>query len=379
MWKTATILTGIVLILLAFGIVMLSSTSSARAEQAFGNPNYFLIRQAIWMAISLAAAAVAARIDYHRLRPWAVPLMLLTLVLLGMVLIPGVGLRVKGSSRWLRFGPMNVQPSEIAKFSLVLFLAWWMSKERRWFPQFWKGFAVPALVMGLTVGLVFKEPDFSTTLLLAMVGGSVMLFGGMRLRFLVVSGALGFSGFVWAVMQDSVRMNRVISFLDPERYAGRESYQLMNAIYAFVIGGGRGAGLGAGMQKHFYLPEAHTDFIFAIIGEELGIGATMGVLVLFFGIFICGLVITARAPDYFGRILAFGITMTLTLQALINIGVVTGSLPTTGIALPFISYGGSSLLVFLGMIGVLINIALHASGQIDDEDTRLIKDRVHRL
>lgn len=379
MWKTASLLIGIVLVLLAVGIVMLASTSAARADAVHGNPNHFVLLQFRWIGIGLIVAAVAARLDYHILRGWALPLFLLTLVLLVMVLVPGVGIAAKGSSRWLRFGPVNMQPSEIAKFSLVLFLAWWMMKAQRRLASLAKGFAPPALALAAVLGLVLRQPDYGTTLLLAAIGGVMMLFGGFRPRHVLVSGALGGAAFAWAVMNNPLRLSRITSFLERERYAEGESYQLMQAIYAFAAGGARGAGLGDGLQKRFYLPEAHTDFIFAIIGEELGAAATLGVLALFAGLCACGLATAARAPDPFGRFLAFGLTLSITLQALINIGVVTGCLPTTGLALPFISYGGSSLVVALGMVGVLINIALHAAGRIADEDTRAVKDRLRRF
>ena len=174
-------------------------------------------------------------------------------------------------------------------------------------------------------------------------------------------------------------MRRILSFLHPERYAEDEAFQLINALYAFIAGGLRGAGLGQGLQKRFYLPEAHTDFIFAIIGEEMGFIFTAGIVLLYLGFLFCGMFIAWRAPDRFGRLLAFGITLMIATQAAINIGVVTGCLPTKGLALPFIRYGGSSLLVCSFMVGVLVNVALHAGGAIEDDDTRIIKDRTVRL
>ena len=378
MWKTVSWLIGIVLALLALGMVMLASTSAVQASAQHHNANYYVVRQAVWLVLALVAAGGMSRLDYHRLRPWAGPLVVMTLVLLALCFVPGIRLRVKGSSRWLNLRALNFQPSELAKFATVLFLAWWMDRRKRLAGTFKWGFLLPGGVLALILGMIFIEPDFGTTLLLATVGSLLLVFGGTPVRTLMGFGSLGLLGFSYAVMQDEVRMKRVISFLDPERYAGKEAYQLMQALQAFAIGGLWGVGLGQGMQKRYYLPEAHTDFILAIIGEELGLVATVGVLALFAGFCFCGLRIAWRAPDLFGRLLALGATLTITCQALINVAVVTGSVPTKGIALPFISYGGSNLAVTGLFVGLLLNIARHAGGAPDD-DTQPVKDRVRRF
>jgi len=212
-----------------------------------------------------------------------------------------------------------------------------------------------------------------------VVGLAILYVGGTRTAYLAVFALVGFSGFVVAVIRDPVRMNRIMAFLNPEQYAQTYSFQLLSAINAFIAGGPMGVGLGGSIQKHYYLPEAHTDFIFAIIGEELGVAATLAIVLMFTGLFVCGLRISLRAPDTFGRILAFGITLMITLQAVINMGVVIGLLPTKGLPLPFISAGGSSLMISLLEIGVLYNIALHARGRAADSKTKAIKDRVHQF
>jgi cell division protein FtsW len=214
---------------------------------------------------------------------------------------------------------------------------------------------------------------------MGLVGMGIMFIGGTRIGYLAIAAALGCSGFLLAIMQSPERMRRIFAFLNPDKYAQDEAFQLLNAIYAFVIGGGSGVGLGASLQKHFYLPEAHTDFIFAIVGEELGIGASVGVVLLFLGFLFCGLRISLRAVDAFGRLVAFGITSMITLQAAINIGVVTGCLPTKGLPLPFISFGGTSIAVSLLMVGVLVNIALQAGSEREDDDIPVIRDRAHDL
>ncbi|MBU0677256.1 MAG: putative lipid II flippase FtsW [Verrucomicrobia bacterium] len=379
MWKTTSLLTGCVLILVTLGVVMLASTSSVHGASAHGDSLYFVKRQCVWLVVAILASFVAIRLDYHYWRDLAIPLAVFTLALLVMAVLPGVGISIKGSSRWLRFGPVRFQPSELAKLSSVVLLAWWMAKNQRHAEKLTNGLLLPLAGLGLFLGLIFVEPDFGTTLLIGVVGMLIMLIGGTRISYLVIAGALGLTGFTLAIMQNAERMRRIIAFLNPEKYAKDEAFQLLNAIYAFVIGGGRGVGLGQSLQKRFYLPEAHTDFIFAIIGEELGITASMGVIVLFLLIFLAGMHIALKAPDIFGRLLGFGITVLIALQAVINIGVVTGCLPTKGLPLPFISFGGSSLVMSCVMVGILINVARQSSGDLIDDDNRTIKDRARRI
>lgn len=274
---------------------------------------------------------------------------------------------------------MNFQPSELAKFSIVVFLAWWMARIQRHAGELKRGLIWPLFGLGLCLGLIFIEPDFGTTMLIGVVGMTMMFVGGTRMTYLAVAAVTGLAGFTLAVMQNAERMRRITAFLNPEKYALDEAHQLLMAIYAFVVGGPYGVGLGQGLQKHSYLPEAHTDFIFAIIGEELGLVFSLLVVILFLAFFLCGLRISLRAPDQFGRLLGFGITLMITVQAAINIGVVTGSLPTKGLPLPFISFGGSSLFMTLGMVGVLLNIASQVADGGREDETRYIKDSTHRL
>lgn len=379
MWKTPTLLVFIVLCLMIFGVVMLASTSGIKAQAIYGDPQYFLKRQLVWALIALMAGGISSRIDYHRWRALAVPVFALAVVGLALVFVPGIGVKIGGSRRWLHFGPAGLQPSEFAKFALILVMAWWMAREQRHAQEFIRGAFIPACLMGSAIGLIFLEPDFGTTLLAASVGIIIMYAGGARSRYLLLFALAGLSVFALAVMNDPVRMHRVVAFWNPDKYAQTYSFQLVNAINAFIAGGLGGVGLGQSMQKNYYLPEAHTDFIFAIIGEEVGFFATTAVVVFFAGIFICGFLISRRAPDVFGRLLAFGITIMITLQAAINIGVVTGCLPTKGLPLPFISFGGSSLIMCLVEIGVLVNIAQHEPGTVKADDIRVIKNRVHRF
>lgn len=355
--RVTTLLLLIVAVLTAFGLVMLASASGVKAIELCGDPMFFVKRQLLWLALAALAAGVISRIDYHWWRTLAAPIFIVSVILLVLVLVPGIGAKVGGSRRWLRLGPMQIQPSELAKFAMVVALAWWMARERMRSREFGRGVLAPMVILGLIAGLIFIEPDFGTTMLCGLVGMAVMFAGGALLRYLVLFAGSGFTLFCVAVMHNEVRRSRVLAFLDPEKYAQTYSFQLINAINAFVAGGWQGVGLGASVQKHFYLPEAHTDFIFAIIGEELGLPATLGVVLLFAGICGCGLRISFKAPDLFGRLLAFGLTMLITMQALFNIGVVTGCLPTKGLTLPFISFGGSSLVMSLAAVAVLLNIA----------------------
>ena len=379
MWKTSTILVFFVLCLMIFGIVMLASTSGIKAQAIYDDPQYFVKRQILWGILAFIVGIIACRVDYHRWRFFAVPIFGLAVILLALVFVPGIGAKIGGSRRWLHFGSFGLQPSEFAKFALILIMAWWMAREQRHATDFMRGALLPGGVMIIAAGLIFLEPDFGTTLLVAAVGMTIMYAGGARIIYLLLFTISGLSVFTLAVMRDSIRLHRILAFLDPDKYSQTYSFQLVNAINAFIAGGMGGVGLGQSMQKQYYLPEAHTDFIFAIIGEELGIFATIAVVVLFAGIFFCGLKISYRAPDVFGRLLAFGITIMITLQAAINIGVVTGCLPTKGLPLPFISFGGSSLIMSLVGIGVLINIAQHEQDKVKSADIRIIKDRVHRF
>ena len=363
--RSSAILVLVVGILVLFGLVMLVSTSGPQGEKLFGNPYYFTQRQAVWLFLGLIAAFVAARVDYHRWMKLAWPMLAVTLVLLALVYVPGIGLNIKGSHRWIRLpAGLSFQPSELAKFTAINALALWFGTKRRERSGFVGGILIPGAILGSMLALIVFETDFGATVLIGATGGLMMFVAGAPFLYLLPVGALAVAGLGWMIKENPERMARILAFLDPEKYMDGESYQLMNALYAFVVGGAWGVGLGESLQKRFYLPEAHTDFIFAIIGEELGIGASVGVVVLFVVFMLCGLRISGRAADVGGRLMAFGITILITLQAAINIGVVTGRLPTKGLPLPFISFGGTSLVVTLFMTGVLLNVAKQGGGSL---------------
>lgn len=379
MRKTASILVGLVALIAVTGAIMLASASEVQGEARYHNAGFFVLRQLVWLTLAGLACWGASRLDYHRLRWAAVPLVAVTAVLLILCLVPGVGLKINGSRRWLTAGIANFQPSELAKIAVIVFLAWWMKRAERRVATLRDGVLIPFTVLGILLGLIFIEPDYGTTMLIASVGMAILFLGGTRVGYLALIATGGACLFAYAVMREPEHMRRILAFLNPERYAEDEAFQLIQGLYAFVLGGAGGAGYGQSIQKLHYLPEAHTDFILPIVGEEIGLAGTLGYLLGYVGIFICGLLIVLRAPDLFGRLLAFGITLMLTLQAMINIGVVTGCLPTKGLALPFISYGGSSLLISGAMVGILVNIARHAGGGVADDHTKLIKDRLRRI
>lgn len=378
MRKTAVAVVLIVLILLCLGIVMLASTSSVRGAITYHDANYFLKRQLIWLALALPLGYLLTQFDYHGWQKLAMPLTILVIILLVLVLVPGIGAKINGSRRWIRLAGLSFQPSEPAKFAVIAMLSAWMAGAARKANQFQAGFIIPGVWIGALALPVLLEPDFGTTFLLGIVGMAIMFVGGASLSYLVVAGTLAASGMAILIMNDEERMGRFLSFIMPDKYPD-SAYHLIQSKVAFIRGEWFGVGLGNSMQKQFYLPEAHTDFILAIIGEELGFLATALVVLLFITFLICGIVISLKAPDPFGKLLAFGITMMICTQAAINVGVVTGCMPTKGLPLPFISYGGSSLLVSVACVAVLLNISRHESGDHRDKHTRAVKDQAHSL
>lgn len=364
--------------LLAIGAVMLASTSSVRADATFQDPYYFLKRQLLWMTVGLCCALAVLRFDYHWWQKVIVPLGIVTILLLVLVLVPGIGVKIGGSRRWLKIGHLTTQPSELAKMTLAMGLAWWMTRPGRHVLSFWEGIMAPVSGIGVVVLLLLAEPDFGTLILCGVVGMAVVFVGGVNWKHLTVLGSLCSVPLALYVIFDPMRSKRILAFLWPDKYP-KVAYHLMQSKVAFIRGEIFGVGLGNSIQKQLYLPEAHTDFILAIIGEELGLIATGGIVLLFAGLLFCGLSISSRAPDPFGRLLGFGLTLMLSVQAAMNIAVVTGSMPTKGLPLPFISYGGSSMVASLVMVSILLNIAKHGQKDHKDAHTRTIWDRVHRL
>ena len=384
MRKTSSMLIAIVVLLLALGIVMLASASSVKGMASVHDPHFFLKKQLVWLFLSIVVATLVALFDYHWWQKVAWPVGIAATVLLILVLIPHIGVEVGGSRRWLRLGPFSIQPSEMTKFCTPIVMTAWIVRAGRRIEQVKEGLIYPLAALMVVVTLMLIEPDLGTSVLTAAVGILVLYAGGSRMNYLMVAGLVAIvlaAVAIWLLWDTHFvqhRVGRIMAFWLPERYPDK-AYQVVQSKMAFIIGGPFGVGLGNSMQKQYYLPEAHTDFILAIIGEEIGFVATLVILLMFMGILICGMTIALRAPDPYGRLVAFGMTMMIGIQSVINIGVVTGCLPTKGLPLPFISFGGSSLMSSVASVAVLVNIALHGESQQTDDHTRMIKDKRHRV
>ncbi len=341
----------IVLTLTFLGLVVLFSATQAMYE----NPAHLLRKQSIWLACALGAGAVTYLVNLDVIRRYVWLLAGLALLLLALVLVPGIGVRVNGAQRWLSFGPMKLQVSEVGKLALIFLMAHYLASNRRQMDEFLRGFLVPCGLLGAFCLLIFMEPDYGTTALCALVGGTLLFLAGVKLRYLLPTAGLAAAAFSLAVYLDPIRLRRITSFLDVEGNRADASYQLWQGMLAFGAGGLHGVGLGAGRQQMFFLPEAHTDFIFAIVGEELGLPFTAGIVLLFMTLFLVAVLQLKRAPNLYQYLLVMGALLFITLQALINIGVVTGCLPTKGMSLPFISYGGSNLVLMFALTGIILN------------------------
>jgi cell division protein FtsW len=346
-----TILAFCVAALLALGTVMLCSSPKG-AE--------LLRQQLMWSAMGIVACVVATLFDYRKLKRLSIPLLAVTMILLGAVFVPHVGVKAGGARRWLDLHFMNFQPSELAKLALIIAIAHYAEHFQRQMPTLKRGLFLPAAFIAPVLGLIFLEPDYGTTILLAAVSAMMLIVAGVRLTVIAPTVLVGIAALSVAIMTNDVRRARVMAFLYPEQHQQTKGFQQYQATIALGSGGLTGVGLGDGRQKHGYVPANHTDFILSIVGEELGLVATMGVVVAFIAIAICGVYIASRASDGFGTLLACGITFLIALQAFINIGVVTSALPNKGLALPFVSYGGSSIVAMLTCVGVLFSVALRA-------------------
>ena len=337
--------------LLSLGMVILYSSSTAQVGA------HYLMMQLVWCALGLVGATIAATFDYHHLKKISLPLLALSVVLLGLVFAPQIGIKVNGARRWIGHGAIRFQPSELGKIALIIFIAHYGERYQRQMGTFFRGLVVPGIFIGLLLSLIFIEPDRGCTILLAAVSATMLVIAGVRLKIIVPPALLAVTALAISFFYDPMRMKRILAWLHPEQSKEGVGYQAYQAMIALGSGGWFGLGLGNGRQKLGFVPEHHTDFIFSIIGEELGLIATIAVVLVFILLVICGIFISSRARDTFGLLLGSGVTFLIGFQAFINIGVVTSTLPNKGMPLPFISYGGSNLLVMLVAVGILLSVA----------------------
>lgn len=342
--------------LIGFGLVMIYSTSAILAQENYQDASFFLKRQFLWIAFGLVAMGTLAYVPLRLLQALARPLLLATFILLILVLFPQIGKEAGGARRWLRVGPIGFQPSEIAKLSIILYFSSFLSRKQQVLKQFWAGL-VPALVIVCFVsGLILLQPDLGTSVSIAFISLILFFIAGARVWHLAPLILSSFPLLYGFIMSSDYRRKRILSFLDPWKDPGGTGFQIIQSFIALGSGGILGTGLGASRQKYFYLPEAHTDFIFSIVGEELGLLGTGALVLLFTLLVIFGFRIAMRAPTLYSHLLGMGIVCMIASQALMNMCVATGCLPTKGMPLPFISFGGSNLVLNMAGIGLLLNV-----------------------
>ncbi|NJK92259.1 MAG: putative lipid II flippase FtsW [Blastochloris sp.] len=348
-----------VLALVSLGLVVLTSVGAfAPANQ--GNPAYFITRQAVFLFIGVAACVVAARWDYHHWTKFAWIMAVVALVLMVACFVPGLGVYRNGAYRWLNVGFTNIQPVEMAKFSLIVLLAVWLGTRQKTIHTFKDGVAIPVLFLGCLAVLCKFQKDLGSAALMLVIVCLMMFIAGTQIKYLLPVPVLGIGAIIFVALHDPEKLDRILAFMNPEKHQQDGGYQIWMALLAFGSGGVSGLGLGNSVQKMFYLPEAHTDCIFPIMGEELGLPITLFVVFCFLLLALSGGYISCHAPDSTGLLLGFGVTALMCLQAAMNMAVVTSLMPAKGIGLPFISYGGSNLIICLVCVGILLNIHRYA-------------------
>jgi len=351
---------GIVLALASLGVVMVYSASAIIAGERFQDPFHFLTRQGAFAALGFLALWLAMRLDYRRLERFVMPLLVISFVLLVLVLIPPFGREINGTRRWIRGGMFSFQPVELAKFALVLYLASFLTRRHELIRSFSQGLLPVLLVAGIMAGLTILQPDLGNSLALIILTLALAYLAGAQVKHMLLIGAAALPAVTVLVAMKPYRWRRMLAFVDPWDDPQGSGFQIIQSFLALGSGGWFGRGLGESKQKLFYLPEPHTDFIFAILGEELGLVGALVVVALFVALIWRGLRIGLRAPDAFGGYLALGLTLMLATQIVVNLGVVMGALPTKGLPLPLVSFGGSALLMTMFSAGVLLNISQHA-------------------
>ncbi len=355
---TQSFLIFIPIFLMGLGIIMIYSSSSVFAAQRFYDSAYFLKKQVLFGVCGIISMLVIMRIPYTYFKRLAYPVWIASIALLILVIIPGIGTKVGGAMRWLRFGPLSFQPAELAKLAVIMLLAYSLAKKE---PDRIKNFSIgviPHLILVIPVSfLMLLQPDFGTAMMLIALLCIMLFVAGIPFRHLAVLNGCAAIAAVLLVVFKGYRLERFMAFINPWEHATDSGYHIIQSLLAFGAGGIFGTGLGRGTQKLFYLPEPHTDFIFSVIAEELGFLGVVTIIALFLLIILCGIKIAMHAYDLFGTYMALGIIIFIGLQTVINMGVVTGLLPTKGAPLPFVSYGGTSLLINLISVGILLSIS----------------------
>ena len=356
--------------LVVLGTLMVYSASFVVAHNEFNDDAYFLVRQLIWIGVGSLGMLLAMRLDYRRLRRLSLPIMFVCIGLLVLVLVPGIGASSYGAVRWIKLGPLQIQPSEIAKLAITLYLADWLARRGPIVADFFKGLLPFAIMVAIVSALVAVQPDLGTTAIIVGVSACIFFVGGANLLHIALMCAAGACGAMVVLAHLSgYQLDRIRAFLDPWSDIQGSGWHTAQGLIAVGSGGLFGHGLGNGLQKFYWVPNAHTDAIFAIIGEELGFVGCVGVLVLFGVLSWRGFMIAWRAPDAFARLLATGLACMLTVQTLVNIAVVTNSLPYTGVTLPLVSFGGSSTVISLIAIGLLLSISRLPTATTETEPT----------
>ena len=352
--KTSQLLAIVYIILVSCGFLALLSASTVHDLDS----SYYAKRQALWSIVSIIIAFFIRKVDYNIYKNFAIPISLISIILLVLVLIPNIGKMVNGSWRWIQIGPITIQPSEFAKPSILILISYWLSNNQRKIDEFKNGILIPYILIGIFTVPILLEPDYGTTILIFFVTTILIFIAGANLKTISIVSIPVIAGIFLMILTNSERLGRIMAFLKPESYQLSSGYQLANSLRAFSEGKLFGVGFGGSLQKYDYLPEAHTDFIFPIIGEEFGLVGCLSVVILYLILFFLGINTSKNSYNTFGKFLGYGISLMIVIQVVINLFVVTGLAPTKGIALPFISYGGSSILSSSIMIGILLNISL---------------------
>jgi cell division protein FtsW len=350
---------GVVVALVCVGVVMVYSASAIVAADRFHDPFFFLKKQLFWAVLGLGCLWGGMLLDYRNLERFVMPLLVVSFVLLVLVLVPPFGQSINGTRRWFHVGPVSFQPVELAKFALVLYLASYLTRKQEALPRFTEGLLPVLLVAGGMAALTLLQPDLGNSLALVILTLALAYLAGARVQHMALIAGAALPVVVALIALKPYRWRRMVAFMNPWDDPQGSGFQIIQSFLALGSGGWLGVGLGDSKQKLFYLPEPYTDFIFAIIGEELGLLGAVVIVALFALLIWRGLRIGLHAPDAFGAFLGLGLTIMLATQTIVNLGVVTGALPTKGLPLPFISFGGSALLMTMFSAGVLLNISQH--------------------